>query len=209
MTPTPPKQPPARPSKGQRRINTILRRIPVAREQLLVAMEAFPPDFDVAALIAAAESTDARERNKVAVVEREYEVLLNWCNELAARLLAEGQRLGAVEKASGHPWERLAGLKVISTRSATSLQEAMDMRDDLAHAYPPANWRSLHEGVNTLLRELDRYIDRVARWADDESILSTDLLEGEIWPRVPPEALDKPISRAQREAILGYGPEGI
>jgi uncharacterized protein with HEPN domain len=49
----------------------------------------------------------------------------------------------------------------------------MAMRDDLAHAYPPANWRSLHEGVNTLLRELDRYIDRVARWAANENILPT------------------------------------
>jgi hypothetical protein len=103
MTPTPDEQPPQRPSKGQRRINTILQRIPAAREQLLVAMESFPPDFSLAALIAVAESTDARERNKVAVVEREYELLLNWCNELAARLLAEGQRLGVVEKTSGYP----------------------------------------------------------------------------------------------------------
>lgn len=36
-----------------------------------------------------------------------------------------------------------------------------------------------------------------------------DLLEGEIWPQVPPEVLGKPISREQREAILGYGPEGV
>lgn len=168
-------QPPKRSSKGQRRINTILRRIPAAREQLLVAMEAFPPDFSVTALIAAAESTEARERNKVAVIEREYEVLLNWCNELATRLLAEGQRLGVLEKDSGYPWERLAALEVISRRSASSLQEAMDMRDDIAHAYPPANWRSLHEGVNTLLHELDRYIDQIARWAAGEGILSTEL----------------------------------
>jgi uncharacterized protein YutE (UPF0331/DUF86 family) len=161
----------ARPSKGQRRINTILQRIPAAREQLLVAMEAFPPDFSLTALIDAAKSADARERNKVAVVEREYEVLLNWCNELAARLLAEGQRLGALDKSSGYPWERLAALGVISSGSATRLQETMEMRDDLAHAYPPANWRSLHDGVNTLLGELDRYIDRVARWAVAEGIL--------------------------------------
>jgi uncharacterized protein YutE (UPF0331/DUF86 family) len=171
VTPAPDEQPPKRPSKGQRRINTILRRIPAAREQLLVAMEAFPPDFSIAALIAAAESIDARERNKVAVIEREYEVLLNWCSELAGRLLAEGQRLGVVEKTAGYPWERLATLGVISARSATSLQEAMDMRDDLAHAYPPASWRSLHEGVNTLLHELDRYIDQVARWATGEGVL--------------------------------------
>jgi antitoxin VapB len=36
-----------------------------------------------------------------------------------------------------------------------------------------------------------------------------DLLEREIWPQVPPEALGKPVSRKQREAILGYGPEGV
>jgi hypothetical protein len=165
---------PNRPSKGQRRIYTIMRRIPSAREQLLVAMESFPPEFNITALIEAAEHLDARERNKVAVVEREHEVLLNWCNELAARLLSEGQRLGVVEKASGYPWERLAALDVISSRSATNLQSAMDIRDDLAHAYPPANWMSLHEGVETLLRELDPYIDRIAHWAEEEGILSSE-----------------------------------
>ena len=36
-----------------------------------------------------------------------------------------------------------------------------------------------------------------------------DLLEGEIWPQVPREVMGKPISREQREAILGYGPEGV
>jgi uncharacterized protein YutE (UPF0331/DUF86 family) len=164
-------QPPARLSKGQRRLNTILQSIPPAREQLLVAMEEFPQDFDLARFIAVAQSRDAKERNKVAVIEREYEVLLNWCNELAARLLAEGQRLGVVGKAPGYPWERLAALDVISTRSATRLQEAMEMRDTLGHAYPPANWRTLHEGVQTLLSELDRYIDHTARWAAEQGIL--------------------------------------
>jgi antitoxin VapB len=36
-----------------------------------------------------------------------------------------------------------------------------------------------------------------------------DLFEGEIWPQVPLEVLGKAISREQREAILGYGPEGV
>ena len=161
----------ARLSKGQRRVNTILQRIPNAREQLLVAIEEFAPNFDLNAFVAAAESPNARERNRVAVIEREYEVLLNWCNELAARLLSEGQRLGVLEKTSGYPWERLAAGGVISERSASSLQEAMEMRDDLGHAYPPANWRALHEGVETLLHELDRYLDRTARWATEQGIL--------------------------------------
>jgi hypothetical protein len=158
-------------SKGQRRLNAIFEAIPRAREQLLVAVEAFDPDFDLDAFLLAAGSPDAHERNKVAVVEREYEVLLNWLHELAARSLAEGQRLGVVEKAADHPWERLAALAVISRGSATRLQEAKELRDELAHAYPPAGWRALHEGVGILLAELDRYLDRCATWLTDEGIL--------------------------------------
>ncbi|MGH9189147.1 MAG: type II toxin-antitoxin system VapB family antitoxin [Acidimicrobiales bacterium] len=33
------------------------------------------------------------------------------------------------------------------------------------------------------------------------------LLEEELWPQVPPEAR-VPITKAERETILGYGPEG-
>jgi hypothetical protein len=161
-------------SKGQRRLNAIFASIPDAREQLLVALEEFDPDFDLDALLLAAGSRDARERNKVAVVEREYEVLLNWLHELAARALAEGQRLGVLDRGSGHPWERLAELGVISRRSAMSLQEAKEMRDDLAHAYPPAGWKALRESVLTLLAELDRYVDRCARWLDAEGILEME-----------------------------------
>ena len=58
-----------------------------------------------------------------------------------------------------------------SLRSATRLQEAKELRDDLAHAYPPAAWKDLHEGVRILLAELDRYVDRCADWLSEESIL--------------------------------------
>jgi uncharacterized protein YutE (UPF0331/DUF86 family) len=158
-------------SKAQRRIATILQEIPGAREQLFVAMEGFGPNFAEGELLAAARSSDARERNRVAVVERQYEVLLNWLHELAARGLAEGQRLGVVDKAPGHAWERLAALGVISHMSAERLQEAKEMRDALGHAYPPANWKTLHEGVLVLVDELDKYTTRFARWAYKEEIL--------------------------------------
>jgi hypothetical protein len=78
---------------------------------------------------------------------------------------------GAVEKEPGHPWECLAALGVISRRSAKRLQEAKEMRDELGHAYPPATWRALHDGVHMLLSELDRYLDRLAGWAAKEEIL--------------------------------------
>jgi hypothetical protein len=158
-------------SKGQRRVGTILQEIPGAREQLLVAMEEFGADFEEGVFIAAAQAADARERNRVAVVERQYEVLLNWLHELAAHGLAEAQRLGLVDKAPGHPWERLATLGVISHISAERLWDAKEMRDALAHDYPPANWKTLHEGVLVLVHELDRYLAGFERWAYDEEIL--------------------------------------
>jgi hypothetical protein len=164
-------------SKGQRRIGTILQEVAGAREQLLVAMEEFGSmedfgaGFEQGRFLAAAQSSDARERNRVAVVEREYEVLLNWLHELAARGLAEGQRLGVVQKSQGHPWERLAGLGVVSHTSAARLQEAKEMRDALGHAYPPANWKALHEGVMVLIGELDRCLAGFRRWVYDEEIL--------------------------------------
>ena len=161
----------ARLSKGQRRIGSILQEIPAAREQLLIAIEDFGDGFEQDAFLAAARSPDARERNKVAVVEREYEVLLNWLHELAARGLSEGKRLGVVDKSPGHVWERLAALGVISHDSAARLQRAKELRDMLGHAYPPANWRSLHDGVLVLVEELDRYLVSFERWANDEEFI--------------------------------------
>jgi uncharacterized protein YutE (UPF0331/DUF86 family) len=158
-------------SKGQRRLNTILQEIPTVREQLLVTMEGFGPDFAEDEFVAAAHSPDVYERNRVTVIERLFEVLANWLHELAARGLAEGQRLGVVDKSPGHPWERLAALGVISHESASRLQRVKELRDILGHAYPPANWRTLHEGALILVDELDPYVSSFARWAYDEEIL--------------------------------------
>lgn len=156
--------------RGQLRIAVILQEIPAAREQLLVAMDGFGEGFPEEAFLAAARSSDAYERNKVAVVERMYEVLLNWLHELAARALAEGQRLGVVEKSEGNPWQRLAAQGVISAQSAERLQEAKELRDLLGHAYPPADSRALHGGVLTLVGELDAYLVGFARWVRAEGI---------------------------------------
>ena len=35
------------------------------------------------------------------------------------------------------------------------------------------------------------------------------LLEGRIWPSIPADVLGKPVSKEEKEAILGYGPEGF
>ncbi|RPI12264.1 MAG: protein transcription factor [Acidobacteriales bacterium] len=35
------------------------------------------------------------------------------------------------------------------------------------------------------------------------------LFEDHIWPSIPPEVRGKPISKREREEILGYGPDGV
>lgn len=34
-------------------------------------------------------------------------------------------------------------------------------------------------------------------------------LEDEVWPLVPPDQLGKPMTKAEREEILGYGDDGV
>jgi antitoxin VapB len=34
-------------------------------------------------------------------------------------------------------------------------------------------------------------------------------LETEVWPQIPPDVIGGRMERAEREAILGYGPEGV
>lgn len=163
---------PPRRTKGQKRLEHILGAIPAVREQLLAAVDDLAPDFTPAAIQSAAQAPDPRERNKVAVIERELDVMIAYLEELAVRAIAEGQRLGRVSKEPGGPWERLAELGVISAASATRLQNVKEMRNELAHAYPPLSWRSLHRAVETLLAELDRYKVRVADWMEESEILS-------------------------------------
>jgi hypothetical protein len=160
----------ARPTKNEKRIATILARLPPAREQLLVAMEEFGADFDVDAFIAAAEHEDPSQRNKVAVIEREIDLLTNLLEELAARTIGEARRLGAVDGGSTHPWTQLAAEKVIPISMAEKLREAKDTRNDLDHFYPPTNWKAVHHATQIVIHQLDGYVDRVVGWASDIGI---------------------------------------
>ncbi|HZE06363.1 MAG TPA: HepT-like ribonuclease domain-containing protein [Solirubrobacteraceae bacterium] len=158
--------------KGERRLDRVLQQIPIAREQLLAAIEDLGPGFNPEAIETAMQSGDPRERNKVAVIERELDLLIAYLEELASRGLAEGQRLDVVPKGDGRPWDHLAELRVISAASAARLQSVKEMRNELAHAYPPTSWRALHQAVENLLAELDAYKVKVADWLDENGILT-------------------------------------
>lgn len=157
-------------TKGQKRIAHIIERIPVAREQLLAAIDDLGPSFTTAAVQDAAQSGDPRERNKVAVIERELDVLIAYLEELALRGIAEGKRMQVVQAGSGHAWDLLAEFRVIPKASAERLQNVKDMRNELAHAYPPLSWRALHSATGILLTELDSFTVRVSDWLSENDI---------------------------------------
>jgi antitoxin VapB len=62
--------------------------------------------------------------------------------------------------------------------------------------------------INVALQE--RWARLVAaQAASDRSARLLRFLTDEAWPQVPPALLGRAPSKAEREAILGYGPEGV
>jgi len=52
--------------------------------------------------------------------------------------------------------------------------------------------------------------ERRARLATKSRKPLLQYLEEEIWPRIPPDQLGRsPMTKAEREEILGYGPDGV
>jgi len=45
--------------------------------------------------------------------------------------------------------------------------------------------------------------------AADRTVRLRCFLEKEVWPSIPPSLRGTTISKAEREEILGYGPEGV
>jgi antitoxin VapB len=64
------------------------------------------------------------------------------------------------------------------------------------------------QAVRTALQERKQRLQAHARQRARAERIDR-FLEGEAWPQIPEAALGRPISKADREAILGYGPEGV
>lgn len=63
------------------------------------------------------------------------------------------------------------------------------------------------QAVTVALRERRERL-RKGETPDERSRRLRRFLEEEIWPQIPPDVRGKPITKAEREDILGYGPEG-
>jgi antitoxin VapB len=64
--------------------------------------------------------------------------------------------------------------------------------------------RAVKVALDERLRRLKRRIVR-----RDRAEALRRLLEDEIWPQIPEGVLGQPVTKKEREAILGYGPEGV
>ena len=64
------------------------------------------------------------------------------------------------------------------------------------------------EAIRRALEERKTRLAAVATSQRSKQAL-VDFFERAVWPRVPPKVLAKPLSKAQRERILGYGPDGV
>lgn len=61
--------------------------------------------------------------------------------------------------------------------------------------------------VRYALRQALRSLSRPAVRQREEHLIR--FLEEEIWPLIPPEQLGRPLSKAEREHILGFGEDGV
>jgi antitoxin VapB len=82
--------------------------------------------------------------------------------------------------------------------------ETERLADEVAELTGETKTRAVKVALDERLRRLKR---RVVR--RDRAAALHRLLEDEIWPQVPRDVLGKPVSKEEREAILGYGPEGV
>lgn len=65
--------------------------------------------------------------------------------------------------------------------------------------------------TEAIRRALEDRRDRLVRYSTESNPADRlrRVLEREIWPSVPPDQLGRQLTRAERESILGYGPEGV
>lgn len=66
---------------------------------------------------------------------------------------------------------------------------------------------STTRAIRTALEERRARL-RVGETPEQRAARLHRFLEEEVWPHIPPEVLGKPISKAEREEILGIGPDG-
>jgi len=98
----------------------------------------------------------------------------------------------------------------LSTLIGTIVSMALNIKDPeterLAAEVAALTGTTKTGAVRYALRQVLRAQSRLSVQQREERL--TRFLEEEIWPLVPPDQLGKPVSKAEREEILGFGEHG-
>jgi len=84
-------------------------------------------------------------------------------------------------------------------------EKVEQLADELAHLTGESK-------TAAILRALEERKERIARRGPSgrpRLAQALDFLENEIWPNIPRKLLGRPVTKRERERILGYGRDGV
>ena len=121
-----------------------------------------------------------------------------------------GGPLGALGKSTLTTAAPTVGTWYLSTLIGTMYPMALNIKDPeterLAAEVAALTGTTKTGAVRYALRQVLQAQSRLSVQQREERL--TRFLEEEIWPLVPPDQLGKPVSKAEREEILGFGEHG-
>ena len=135
-------------------------------EQLEVAVAQFDPDLDEKTLVAAWESDDPLERNRVALLlgcfEKTYMLLMDLIG-LSVKLAS---RHGAIKDEDASPLEVLRKQEVLSSDDLAAIESQREVRNTSQHIYVALSMATLRGAVQRQLKTTPGLIGCVAQWVE-------------------------------------------
>jgi antitoxin VapB len=134
----------------------------------------------------------------------------NHADSLLHHLTGRGRRgltLYAIQHRHGRLGSRVDTLHPICYLSTMAMNIKDPQTEALAAEVAALANETKTQAVRTALQERkERLQARQRRYARAQRI--DRFLEDEAWPQIPEAVLGRPVPKAERETILGYGPEG-
>jgi uncharacterized protein YutE (UPF0331/DUF86 family) len=135
-------------------------------EQLEAAVAQFDPDLDEKALVAAWESDDPLERNRVGLLlgcfERTYMLLM----DLIALSVKLARRIGAIDDEKTPAPEVLVNAGVVSHDDLEAIEKQREVRNTSQHIYVELSIPALRSAVLLQIERTPPLIRNVVKWLE-------------------------------------------